>query len=74
MNGLTEGRIVHFIESGSNLHFAAIVVRVVDKVVGIVNLFVFSTPNDRQGGFSMELDVPFSDEKEGRSWHWIEQA
>lgn len=72
IDGLTEGRIVHFIAPYSSLHFAAIVIRVTDKERGAVSLFVFSLPHERPGGFSVELDVlPGT---EGRGWHWIEKA
>lgn len=71
MEGLTEGRIVHYVFP-ENVHRAAIVVNVRDKERGICDLFVFSMPDER--GFFMRVECWHDDRKIPESWHWIEKA
>ncbi len=75
MEGLIEGRIVHFVVSPEQ-HRAAIVVNVRDKENGICDLFVFSMPQDERGGFFMYVETPYSDMEPLMvdTWHWIEKA
>lgn len=73
MEGLTEGRIVHFV-ADSNVHRAAIVVNVVSRESGLVDLFVFSMPQDGRGGFFMYPSTPYDESKNLDTWHWIEKA
>lgn len=74
MDGLTEGRIVHFVVN-DDTHRAAIVCNVKDKEQGICDLFVFSMPQDERGGFFMHIDSEYDEQyKEPDTWHWIEKA
>lgn len=73
MDGLTEGRIVHFVVSPDQ-HRAAMVVNVQDKEKGLCDLFVFSMPQDARGGFFMSIGVQYDDKKAVDTWHWIEKA
>lgn len=73
MEGLTEGRIVHFVVSDIQ-HRAAIIVNIKDREQGIIDLFVFSMPQDERGGFFMYLDATYSAINLINTWHWIEKA
>ena len=72
MDGLTVGRMVHFM--CGEVHRAAIVVDVQDKEKGIVTLFVFSLPQDQCGGFFMNINSEYSESLNDSTWHWIEKA
>jgi len=77
MEGLTEGRIVHFVlENGQ--HRPAIVVKVWNKSTGYVNLQVFTDGgNDGEqyaSGQYWATSVMPSETHEPRTWHWIEKA
>lgn len=78
MEGLTEGRIVHYVARKNADHAPALIVRVVDRDPVRVNLCVFAsstTQASRWGApVQIENDVPYSDAKEPFSWHWIERA
>ena len=73
MEGLIEGRMVHFVLPDVDVHRAAIVVNVQDKQKGLCDLFVFSMPQDEHGGFFMNLGARYSGTKEPGTWHWIER-
>ena len=73
MEGLIEGRIVHFVVSPEQ-HRAAIVVNVISKDYGECDLFVFAMPQDESGGFFMYTDAHYDDGKAVNTWHWIEKA
>ena len=89
MEGLTEGRIVHFVMP-DGAHRPAIVVRVwrlydgaegdESKTVlpsnGCCNLTVFTDwLNDgKSGPLQWETSVIYSEKQENRTWHWIERA
>jgi hypothetical protein len=73
MDGLIEGRIVHFVVSNEQ-HRAAIVVNVISKDYGNCDLFVFSMPQDERGGFFMYIDAKYDVGKAINTWHWIEKA
>lgn len=88
MEGLTEGRIVHYVLSNMQ-HRPAIVVRNwsnpdIPGSEGMVNLIVFADgPNDRgaiygvaseQGIFWATSAHYDSAGKEHHTWHWIEKA
>lgn len=75
MEGLIEGRIVHYVDG--MLHRAAVITRVWDGA-GIVNLFIFP-----DGSFPIQnntlTSIRFDDgektgTKEHGTWHWIEKA
>ncbi len=82
MEGLTEGRIVHYVlPSGS--HRPAIVVNAWKHVVeyresGRVNLQVFTDfkndGEDYASGQYWATSVPYSETPEPGTWHWIEKA
>ena len=83
MEGLTEGRIVHFVtESGA--HRPAIVVRVwrqgdgTPPANGYSNLVVFMDGTNDGDRFascvSWQTSVTFSEDPIPRTWHWIEKA
>jgi hypothetical protein len=74
MQGLTEGRIVHFVLPGTDKHRAAIVVNVQDKEKAVCDLFVFSMPQDEHGGFFMFEGAAYDESKNPKTWHWIEPA
>ena len=84
MQGLTEGRIVHFVlPDGKNKghHRAAIVIRVFEG--GVINLRVFTDfTNDYpaeeyydNAGIVRASSVEFDEEEKlPGTWHWIERA
>lgn len=83
MQGLTEGRMVHFVLADGNHpgeHRPAIVVNAWggSPHEGRVNLHVFTDfGNDgkqyENGGF-WATSAPYSEDKLPGTWHWIEQA
>lgn len=81
MDGLAEGRIVHFVmDDGPHEgeHRAAIVARVWEKDSGLVNLQVFTDgANDGEeyaSGVAWKGSRLHSENKEPGTWHWIEKA
>ena len=79
MDGLTHGRIVHYI-THTGAHLVAIVTHVWDKEEGIVNLTVFN-PFDGQHGDEVcwsKTSIPYHPITAARveedTWHWIEAA
>lgn len=86
MDGLTEGRIVHFVLNEGNdigAHRAAMIVRVWRDIStymeeGRVNLSVFPDfGNDGEiynSGQWWATSVPYSEEPKPYTWHWIEPA
>ncbi len=90
MEGLIEGRIVHYVlPNGYSAgdHRPAIIVRVFDSMreSGTVNLLVFTDcnndvdPKDPQttsygSGVAWATSVHYSETKEPRTWHWVEKA
>ena len=74
MDGLTEGRIVHYVPSNSafNSHRAAVITKVWNKE-GTVNLYIFP-----DGSFQMKnltpTSVMYNAEGVSGTWHWIEKA
>ena len=86
MEGLTEGRLVHFVMP-SHEHRPAIVVRVWDQLSGMVNLVVFTDgSNDvkkSEESYSRdpspvltiwETSRTYSEDPQPFTWHWIEGA
>lgn len=81
MEGLTEGRIVHFVTEWGE-HRPAIVVKVWRDLQGsppgYSNLQVFSDgSNDGDWGrpnVVWETAVSFSEEPKPHTWHWIKRA
>lgn len=90
MEGLSEGRIVHYVLPDGNSkgdHRPAIIVRVFESMreSGTVNLQVFTDglndvdSRDEQTqsygkGVVWVTSVHYSEEKESRTWHWPERA
>ena len=70
MEGLTTGRIVHYVSSGPLArHLAAIVSRV--DAEGTVTLHIF---NPYLGDVVVEKDISYSANGDPGTWHWIERA
>jgi predicted RNA-binding protein with TRAM domain len=87
MEGLTEGRVVHFVlPDGPHKgdHRPAIIVKVwrqgdgTPPANGYSNLVVFMDGTNDGGQFGgcirWETSVTHSDAPEPRTWHWIEKA
>jgi hypothetical protein len=74
MDGLTEGRICHYV-AYNNRHLAAIVIGHEDIHA---NLAVFSDMKNVAGnvnfGLQFQQSVQYSEAKEPGTWHWIEKA
>lgn len=76
MEGLTEGRIVHYVIADGE-HRPAIVVKVWSKESGVCNLVQFTdSKNDGECGLTAWRTSinPDEDEKRPGTWHWIEKA
>jgi hypothetical protein len=89
MEGLIEGRIVHYVLPDGNSkgeHRPAIIVKVWDahRAQGTVNMLVFTdctndvdprNPHtDSYGkGITWATSVHYSEKPEPRTWHWIER-
>lgn len=87
MEGLTEGRIVHFVVPDgphAGEHRPAIVVKVwrqgdgTPPANGYSNLLVFMDGTNDGDQFanclSWQTSVVYSDQAARRTWHWIEKA
>jgi hypothetical protein len=90
MEGLIEGRIVHFVlpdGSSKGEHRPAIIVKNwnIPSAPNMVNLLVFTDclndvdPRDPQtasygSGVVWITSVHYSEDKEPRTWHWIERS
>lgn len=78
IDGLTEGRIVHYVLANGE-HRPAVIVKVWDKHAGTSNLVVFMDgQNDEQTGDNnrntqWQTSVVYSEAKEPGTWHWIEK-
>jgi hypothetical protein len=77
MDGLTEGRMVHFVaENGA--HLAAVVTRLWNAD-GVVNLNVQMPGDGDNGSYDSapvirRTSVRYSADPEPYTWHWIERA
>lgn len=84
MEGLTEGRIVHYVVSERDLasraageHCPAMVVRVFDKTNGLANLLVFLDGSNSGVVNAHTMWVTsrhYSESPAPSTWHWIEKA
>jgi hypothetical protein len=76
MEGLIEGRIVHYVvESGE--HRPAIVVHVFNEETGLVNLQVFTDVSNDGLAESIiwKTSIGYSEDASiTNTWHWIEEA
>lgn len=77
MDGLTEGRIVHHVDS-DHVHRAAVVVHVWNKATGMVNVQVFNNGlydiAHTVDGMFLRTSVAYSEQPVPYTWHWIEKA
>lgn len=86
MDGLTEGRIVHYVLP-NGAHRPAIVVQVWSQTTGTSNLQVFldgtndktsfdgvENPPDVSKGMMWGLSATYSETPTPGTWHWIEKA
>jgi hypothetical protein len=85
MDGLTEGRMVHYV-AYNNRHLASIVIgyeippKVEDVQVDPVtaDLAVFTNMRNVNGiknfGLQFHQEIVYSESKEPGTWHWIEKA
>ncbi len=80
MEGLTEGRIVHYV-AYNNRHLAAIVIGVnplPKPESGMVDLALFTNMRNAVGtknfGLQFHEDISYSESKEPGTWHWIERS
>ena len=73
MDGLTTGRIVHYVMP-NQVHRPAVVVNVGDEEKGVVNLMVFTDPGLDGEGIRYSTDVEHSEDPAVNTWHWIEKA
>lgn len=76
MEGLTVGRMVHYVAYGTpggefpqGVHRAAVVTEVEDAVNGIVGLCVLNPT-----GMFFNRHLRYSEFNEPGTWHWIERA
>lgn len=85
MDGLTEGRIVHYVMHDGNSigqHRPAIIVNawkgVYESPEWRVNLQVFmdfgNDGKEYESGRYWATSVPYSEEPKPATWHWIEKA
>lgn len=73
MQGLVEGRIVHYVvyvKQGKPVKRPAIVVNVLDKKKGICNLQVFLDLSD-SGCPSKPVGCLYSEKNEVGTWQWV---
>ncbi len=71
MDGLIEGRIVHYV-TDADLHRPAIVVEVGNQETGLVYLHVFFKEVEVVSGFRGDIICKYDEYKRRDSWHWIE--
>jgi hypothetical protein len=69
MEGLTIGRIVHYVSTDPQ-HTAAIVTKIIDKENGVCNLMIFA---DLEQTFVREA-IPYDQGAKFQTWHWPERA
>jgi hypothetical protein len=82
VEGLTEARIVHYVlprvgPDGRHPHRPAIVVNVINKETGMVNLQVFEdgTNDDNYDNAPRWVtSVAYSEQALEHTWHWPERA
>ncbi len=72
MDGLTVGRVVHYVTPSA--HCAALVIGVVDADTGVVNLAVFQDGLAYGAGPIQATAVPYAEDPQPHTWHWIEKA
>jgi hypothetical protein len=83
MEGLTEGRMCHYV-AYNNRHLAAIVIghregaTALAHPISLADLAVFTNMQNINGlknfGLQFHQDIAYSEDKEPGTWHWIEKA
>jgi len=81
MEGLTEGRIVHYV-AYNNRHLASIIIGLNPGAEAEMpvktDLAVFTSMRNiagtRNGGLQFHFDIPYNDGKTPGTWHWIERT
>lgn len=73
MDGLTVGRMVHFVDA-DGVHLAAIVTHVVERVVA--HKVMLGVHHPTKGYITIPWGVPYDERPlpELGTWHWIERA
>ena len=75
MEGLTEGRMVHYV-AYNNRHLAGIIIGHNDGINA--DLAIFTNMSNVNGvknfGLQFHQDIAYSEAKEPGTWHWIEPA
>ncbi len=78
VEGVGLGRIVHFVKSNGE-ELAAIIVKVLDKETGNVNLQVFSSDNEKilcniyACNVFFQMGIIYSEKPTLQTWHWPER-
>ena len=79
MEGLIEGRIIHYV-AFNNRHLAGIVIGVnpmADPQIGNIDIGLFTNMVNVNGvknfGLQFHQEVLHSDDKTPGTWHWIER-
>lgn len=70
LEGVAVGRVVHFVSPG-NVNSLALITRVHDQDIGVVNLFVIR--DDTVRDYHFESSIAHSDDKETGTWHFPEK-
>lgn len=77
MDGLTEGRNVHYVAYNGR-HLAALVTGYSQDKPGHADLAVFTNmPNvngEQSGGIQFHFNVPHNETPTPGTWHWIERS
>lgn len=74
MDGLTEGRICHYV-AYNNRHLASIVIGTNDTKADLAVFTNMSNVNSvKNFGLQFHQDIEFSAEPKPGTWHWIEKA
>jgi hypothetical protein len=76
MEGLTEGRMVHYVMP-DGVHRPAVIVRVWNRETGYSNLQVFTDGTNDPGGANgimWKTSVNYSKDPVPGTWHWIERV
>ena len=73
MEGLTEGRIVHYVDLFEGKHRSAVITHVWNKETGMVNVYVFPDGSYPTGQLT-PTSILFDANTSKNTWHWIEKA
>jgi hypothetical protein len=78
MEGLTPGRMVHYVLDNGE-HRAAVITKVLRSDIGLVNIQVFTDVSDIPSKLATTYNpsvalVEYSEVPKRDTWHWIEPA